>query len=243
MPENYTIPRAFAGWWRESLRQRGLFRTLSRLFASTWELLRDLTPSRRRMRFGDMDYDWDNGVNTTWANPSMYTRVRELFTERGYMPTEPDLFREVVGELQIDYAQFTFIDLGCGKGRALLLATEFPFRRVIGVELLPELIEIAQENARRFHDGAEQQRVELWCGDALQFNFPPEPLAIFLFDPFPEHILEQAIARLESSLRKRPRPLVIVYQNPISEHVLSNSGWLKRLRGDIRAAVYQSCIA
>jgi SAM-dependent methyltransferase len=240
MSETFSIGRAFAGWWRDSVHERGLRRTLARLVANTWELLRDLTPARRRLRFGDLDFDWENGVNTTWANPSMGTRVRELFTERGYMPTDPELFREVVGGLGIDYPNFTFIDLGCGKGRALLLASEYAFRRIIGVELLPEMHRVAEENARRFHDGAEQHRIELCCGDAREFTLPAEPLVIFLFDPFPEHILEQVIANMERSIREQPRPLIIVYQNPISEHVLSNTTWLKRVRGDIQAAVYES---
>jgi SAM-dependent methyltransferase len=242
MPDNLTISRAFVGWWRDSVQHRGPWRTVGRLTASVWELLRDLTPERRRMRFGDLDYDWDHAVNTTWANPSMGTRVREIFTERGYMPTEPDLFREVVGGLGIDYSQFTFIDLGCGKGRALLLASEHAFRRIIGVELLPELLRVAEENARRFRDGAEERRIELWLGDAREFSFPTEPLVIFLFDPFPEHVLEQVIANMERTVREHPRPLIVVYQNPISEHVLSNTAWLKRLHGDIRAAVYESRI-
>jgi len=192
------------------------------------------------MRYGDLEFDWECRVDTTWANPPLGTRLREIFSGRQYMPTEPELFRAVIGELDVPYDQFTFIDLGSGKGRALLLASEFPFRRILGVELLPELHAIAQENVRTYQKGAQQARIELWCGDARQFRFPPEPLVVFLFDPFPEHVLEQVLAALEQSVREISRPVWVVYQNPISEHVLSNSRWLRRVRGNIQYAVYVS---
>ena len=240
MPESSSISRAFLAWWRDSVQRLGAWRTLARLGVAAGGLLLDLMPARRRVRYGDLEFDWNNGVNTTWANPALGTRVRELFTGRRYMPTDPELFRESVGALGIEYSQFTFLDLGSGKGRALLLASEFPFRRILGVELLPALHHIAQENTRRFQQGAHQHRIELRCGDARQFCFPPEPLVVFLFDPFPAHILEQVVLRLEQSWRERPRKLLIVYQNPISEQVLSNTLWLRRRSGDVRVVIYEA---
>jgi SAM-dependent methyltransferase len=239
-PEPFTISRGFGQWWRDSMARRGFWRTLSGLALSAYELLRDLTPARRRLRYGDLEYDWEHHVNTSWVNPAFSTRLREVFAGRQYQPSDPELFREVIGGLEMDYSKFTFIDLGSGKGRALLLACEFPFRRIIGVELLAELHAIADENRRQFQEGAQQHRIELWCGDARQFNFPHEPLVVFLFDPFPEHILEQVMTKLQRSVREQPRPVIVVYQNPVSEHVLSNAGWVRRIRGDIRAAVYEA---
>jgi SAM-dependent methyltransferase len=212
------------------------------LFGSIYELLRDYAPARRRLRYGDIDYDCEHRVDTTWANVTLGTRLREIFVGRQYQPTDPDLFRGVIGELGIAYGEFTFIDLGSGKGRALLLASEFPFRRIIGVELLPELHAIAQQNAGRYQGAAQESRIELWCGDAREFQFPPEPSVVFLFDPFPEHILEQVLTNLERSVRQQPRHLVLVYQNPISEHVLSNACWLRRMQGDVQYAVYESVL-
>jgi SAM-dependent methyltransferase len=239
MPAPITTRGAFAQWWRESSRRIGRWHTLTALIASLFGLLRDYTPARRRMRYGDLDFDWDNRVDTTWSNVRFGTRLREILAGRPYQPTEPELFREMVAGLGIDFEQFTFVDLGSGKGRAVLLATEFPFGRLIGVELLPELHAIAQENGRRFQGGAQTHRIELLCGDARQFECPATPLVVFLFDPFPEHILEEVIAKLERSVREHPRRVIVVYQNPISEHVLSNAGWLRRSRGDIRCAIYE----
>ena len=255
-PPPFTLRRGFAAWWRDSVRQRGFWRTLGRLGSSASELLRDCAPARRRLRYGDLEYDWEWRVDTTWANPRFGTRLREIFAGRQYMPTDPELFRPVLHELGVPYEQFTFIDLGSGKGRALLLASEFPFRRIIGVELLPELHAVAQENIRTYQEGAQQARIELWCGDARQFPFPSEPLVVFLFDPFPEHVLEQVIAALGRSVRaascesrvasgeagdgKHAHQVYVVYQNPISEHVLSNSRWLRRVKGNIQYAVYSS---
>lgn len=240
MHESFTISRQLRQWWHDTRRQRGPVSALSRLLADFWEMIRDLTPARRRLRYGDLDYDWDHGVNTTWANPAFLTRVKEVLSGRQYMPTEPYLFRSFMAELPISFERFTFIDLGCGKGRALLLASECPFRRIVGVELLPELYHIAQENIGRFQQGAQRERFELYCGDARRFSFPPGPLVIFLFDPFPETVLGDVIANLQRSVEEDPREVFVVYENPISEHVLSGENWLRRMRGDAVVTFYRS---
>jgi SAM-dependent methyltransferase len=240
MRESFTFLGQLRQWWRDTRRQRSPLSAAGRLACDFWEMLRDLTPARRRLRYGDLDYDWEHGVSTTWAHPALRTRVREVLAGRQYMPTEPYLFRSFLAELPIACDRFTFLDLGCGKGRALLLASEWPFRRIVGVELLPELYRIAQENVARFQQGAERQRFELHCGDARRFAFPSGPLVIFLFDPFPETVLADVLANLRHSLAAEPREVHIVYENPISEHVLSGESWLQRVRGDAVVAFYRA---
>lgn len=241
-PAPFRLGPGLIAWLQESRRRIGFWGTLRQLSVSFYELLRDYTPGRRRLRYGDLEYDWEERVDTTRSNVRLGTRLREIVAERQYQPCDPGLFREAVGALAIDYRQFAFVDLGSGKGRALLLAAEFPFRRIQGVELLPELHSIAVQNARQFRAGAERQRIELRCGDARGFAYPSGPLLVFLFDPFPGHVLETVIANLGKAVRHEPRPLLLVYLNPISEHVLSNSGWLCRRCGSIQYAVYESSL-
>ena len=89
--------------------------------------------------------------------------------------------------LPIDYTQFTFIDLGSGKGRTLLIASDYPFRRIIGVELLGELHRIAQENIRTYQSPTRKCfALEIIRGDAREFTFPAEPSVIYLFNPLTE---------------------------------------------------------
>jgi hypothetical protein len=126
-------------WVRETARIRGAFGALRYYTAGTWELLRDLAPGRRRSRFGDIDYDFDHGVDTTWATVTLRTRVRELLSGARYQPSEPELFHKILTSLPVKPDGFTFIDLGSGKGRTLLMASDYPFARIIGVELLDEL--------------------------------------------------------------------------------------------------------
>src|SRR5262249_44405219 len=111
-----------------------------------------------------------------------------------YQPTDPALFREMMAALEIDFCEFTFIDIGSGKGRTLLMATDYPFRRILGVELLPDLHRIAQENIGKYKSDTQQCfAIEATRGDAREFAFPPAPMVLYLFNPLPEAGLEQLL--------------------------------------------------
>jgi len=111
--------------------------------------VRESTPERRRQRYGDMEYDWEHRVNTTSGTVGGRERLLGLL-HSAYQPTDPALFREMMASLPIELDTFTFVDLGSGKGRTLLMASEYPFRRIVGVELLPALHQVAQENLARY---------------------------------------------------------------------------------------------
>lgn len=225
-------------WWKESREHDGLPKTLLRLTGALWEFARDSTPARRRQRYGDVDYDWDFRVDTTSATVGWRERLLgELHSP--YQATEPGLFREMLSHLKIDFRDFTFIDLGSGKGRTLLMAADFPFRRILGVELLPALHEIALENIRRYKSESQQcSAVESMCKDAREFLFPTEPIVLYLFNPLPEAGLRQVIQNLESSLRENPRPVYVLYHNPLLEHVLAESVVLKKVDGTEQYTIY-----
>ena len=188
-------------WVRETVRTRGALGALRYYALGTFELLRDLTPGRRRSRYGDIDYDFEHGVDTTWATVSLQTRFRELLSGGQYQPSEPELFRQILRALPAKPDGFTFIDLGSGKGRTLLMASDFAFQRIIGVELLTELDAIAKQNIARYH--GDQQKcfaIESQAQDAREFVFPAEPMVLYLFNPFPEHVLRVVLANLRDSL-------------------------------------------
>ena len=234
-----TIPGALVRWWRENLPRLGLARASGMFLGEMWEFLREATPGRRKQRYGDIDFDWDNRVDTTSANVSRRADLLAVLTGHRYQPSDPATFHESIRSLGIDYGQFEFVDLGSGKGRTLLMASEYPFRRIVGVEAVAALHRVALENLRRFKS-ATQKCFELdsLCGDARDFQFPPAPLVLFLFNPLPEAGLRMVMANLRASLREHPRPLCVVYHNPLLEHVLEEDGGLRRLSGDLRYAIY-----
>jgi SAM-dependent methyltransferase len=231
-------------WWSEVAEREGRLEATRQLLGAMTEFVRDSLPERRRLRYGDADYDWEHRVNTTSAAVSWRDRLLGAL-HSPYQPTEAGLFHEMIAALSgqpgFDFPDFTFVDLGSGKGRTLLMAADYPFRRIVGVELLPSLHQIAQENLRQYR--SESQRcftVEAICADATEFSFPSEPLVLYLFNPFPEAGLRHVIGNLQSSLLEHPRTMYVLYHNPVMEHVLVEGAGLKKIFGTHQYSVFAS---
>jgi hypothetical protein len=230
-------------WVRDSLRHRGIAGTLRYYAREFRDLLLDLTPSRRKSRYGDIDFDFEHNVDTTWATVSLRTRLREWLSGGQYQPSEPALFREMLDSLPAAVNGFTFIDLGSGKGRTLLMASSCPFRRIIGVELLEELNTIALQNIARYR--SDQQKclaIESQAGDAQHFEFPAEPTVLYLFNPFPRHVWRQVLANLRSSLVADPRPMYVIYHNPVHEDIVAAQSWLRELARTYQFVLYEATL-
>lgn len=198
---------------RSSLRKNGWWRTLT------------LIP--RNIVFHLTDFDRKYGTNTGMQAEDDAGLPQE---HEGYEGAPPRLFHRIIRSLDIEPEQYAFIDLGSGKGKALLLAAHHPFRRVIGVEYNPRLDAIAAENARIYrHPERRVDAIETVCGDAGAFDLPPGPLLIYLFNPFKAAIMERVLANLESSLQAEPRDVLIVYQNPTQRRLLDQAPFLEPL--------------
>lgn len=237
-----SILSAAHSYWNEQRSQRGLVRGTRDLLGAVWEFARDSTPSRLRSRFGDADYDWDYRVNTTSGAVGWRDRLLGTFYSL-YQPTEPAQFREMIETLQqkrnLNLDEFTFVDLGSGKGRTLLMASDYPFRRILGVELLPSLHQIAQENLSRYKSDSQRCfHLESVCADATAFALPAEPLVLYLFNPFLEAGVRRTAENLKSSLQQHPRAAYVLYHNPQLEHVLAEETFLTKITGTYQYSIF-----
>lgn len=244
MPSDFSrqLNSSFRDWWREQTRARGLVGAASLLVRELWGFVRDSTPARRRSRYGDMEYDWEQRVNTTAGSVDWRTRLVGVF-HSPYQPTESAVFRKMMAALPIDFREFTFIDIGSGKGRTLLMAAEYPFRGVIGVELIAELHHAAEENIAAWRAQSPARAVasiDALCTDARGFVFPGTPLVVYLFNPLPEAGLRHVIRNLEDSWKLAPRAVWIVYHNPLLESVLTRSEIFTKDRGELEYSVFKT---
>ena len=248
-PARISVLQTAWRWWRHAAAYEGYVRATRRLLGVMWEYVRDSTPQRLRQRYGDADYDWDYRVNTTSGAVGWRDRLLGIF-HSAYQPTEPAAFHEMLNALQqlpspeqatLNFRDFTFVDLGSGKGRTLLMASDYPFRRIVGVELLPSLHQIAQQNLLQYKNEAQKCfALEAICADAAAFPFPSDPLVIYLFNPLPETGLRQVLVNLQQSLRAHPRPVYVLYHNPLLEHVLSEKALLRRIVGSPQYSLFCS---
>lgn len=233
-----SIAGVVRAWWGENRRQRGFLSTARDFASRVLEFVRESFPDRKRQRYGDIDFDWDYRVDTTCANVGWRDRLLGMFLSP-YQATEPAFFHEMFQALAIDFSQFTFIDLGSGKGRTLLMAADYPFRRIVGLELVPTLHAAAVKNIEIYK--SENRRcfaVESICADARQFVFPPEPTVLYLFNPLPPEGLAKVVANLEKSLDEHPRVLYVLYHNPSLERILVGNHTLKRVSGTHQYVIY-----
>ncbi len=112
-------------------------------------------------------------------------------------------------------ASYAFVDLGCGKGRAVLLASELGFREVIGVELNPDLMRVAEANLAIWKEaGKGSGAARVVRGDATEFELPPGPCLVYLVNPFGAVVLRKLLQKLEARAAAGGGPLDVIYQNP-----------------------------
>lgn len=147
-----------------------------------------------------------------------------------YYAVSPSIFRSLLDlwqtrcEPPFPLDRYTFVDIGCGKGRALILAAENPFEEVVGIELNPGLAAIARANlaavGRRFDPLAPVRLIE---GDALVSPLPASPTLVFLFHPFEAPAIQRLLRIIEAQFATRPGHLDVLYVNAEHASLLDRS--------------------
>ncbi len=170
-------------------------------------------------------FDHKYGTDTAGELQIKDANVPDSQTKSGaqlYWATPERIDRYLLNSLEIEYSQYTFIDFGSGKGRVLLVASSYPFRQIIGVEFVPELHEIAENNIRHYKAPDQKcQSISSVCMDATKFTLPKTPLVLHFYHPFKSQsdILAQVIGRIDQSLTANPRPVWIVYVHHVDDAV------------------------
>ena len=125
---------------------------------------------------------------------------------------------------------YSFVDVGAGKGRALLLAAELPFRKVVGVEVSEELARIAQRNVARWSRVAKPKaKIRVVHEDAAKFRWPRTPLLVYLYNPFACSLVAQMAERLAAAAATGSGLVDLLYVNPTCADTLTTQGLFVRL--------------
>ncbi|MCU1253468.1 MAG: class SAM-dependent methyltransferase [Edaphobacter sp.] len=173
-------------------------------------------------------FDLEHGTDTGGLIPGSELGVghrHDLFIA-GYVGVPPSGFRAAISRwegigLRHRIEDYTFLDLGCGKGRAVLLASELGFREAVGVELNPGLAEIARANAMLWTGaGKARSPIRIECKDATEVGWPSGPCLVYFYNPFAETVMRAVVEAMREEFGDRGHELEVVYQKPEQAAVL-----------------------
>ena len=190
----------------------------------------NIAPNRNTAHPFDLKYGTDTGG---YLSPDQLRSGQKCDAmNNGYSAVAPSVFREAcrrwretLSESAARVEAYTFVDVGAGKGRALLLASELPFRRVIGVELNEDLARIAQRNnaawSRITHS---RPKIRVMQKDAADFRWPRSPLLVYLNNPFDCELMEHLEAQIAAAAQSAHGLADILYVNPACGDTLTRHG-------------------
>jgi len=238
---------------QKSLARRGVIASIFRGVLLPIQLFREHRSAKQLAReTARSDFDVAHGVDTD-GDTGGVTFLSDLEIPSAnwiygfnYLPIDAEQFRAAISTLEIEFNDFVFIDYGSGKGRALLFASSFPFKRIIGIEFAPELDAIAQKNIRKYSSPDQKcNSIEAYCMDFTQYSLPPEPSVLFFNRPSEAVPLAKALENIRKSFRETPRPIYVVFIAPAYkeiETVLDSADFLVKIaeNRDVAFMVYRS---
>jgi hypothetical protein len=182
-------------------------------------------------------FDRENGVQTSGLIPGRYLKTGHAHDRQStaYFAVAPSVFRALVRRWlrtrpETPIERFTFIDAGAGMGRAMLLAAEYTFRGVTGIELNPILAKVARRNLAIWNEaGRACVPMQILCGDAVDAVFPDGPCLVFLFNPFGASVMRWLLKRVTVAFADRPGQLDLLYVNNEQEGVIEGQQGFTRL--------------
>ena len=185
----------------------------------------------------DQEFDAEHGTDTAGSVEPGNLGIGNADSRKlaiRYLPSPLRVTSWMLDRISIDPREYSFVDLGCGKGRVLLVAAQQPFRKIVGVEISTDLAGIARRNIDRFRPSSEQIRaITVENTDVRKFTMPPGNLLIHMYHPFDPAISAAVFARLAATLP--PRRIVVAYLTythsvPSIAEMFAASGWLRLLR-------------
>jgi SAM-dependent methyltransferase len=119
----------------------------------------------------------------------------------------------------------SLIDLGCGKGRVLVVAAYFGFTNITGIDFATELCEEASANMKKLYQKFPGVKWKVINDNVTSYNIAPGDSVFFLFNPFTEEIIKIFLEKLENSCRQFPRTTWFLYASPLHKEILLNRGY------------------
>lgn len=188
-------------------------------------------------------FDLENSVQTSGLIPGRFLKTGHAHDRHStaYFGVAPSVFHALLKRWRrtkpiAPIEEFTFLDLGAGMGRAILLASEYPFRKVTGIELNPILAETARRNLAQWRAaGRVRSPATVVHGDALTARLPRGPSLVFLFNPFGPSVMRRVVNRFAARYANRPGQLDLLYVNNEQDRIIGlQSGFTRLFFGQIR---------
>jgi len=196
---------------RWSLRQRGVRHSLRSIRSFLRTELRKYREAAFDRRYGTETHQRLDLKEL----PSLTGKLPQALAEWSYEAVDGPRFRKLLSKVPASPERLNFIDVGSGKGRAVMLAAQYPFRRVIGVEFAAELYELARKNAAIFATQVSPLApMEFVLADFLGYTPPAHDAIFFLKNPFPHHVARHVIARIHELAQAHMREAYVVYTEP-----------------------------
>ncbi|MBD0278534.1 MAG: class I SAM-dependent methyltransferase [Flavisolibacter sp.] len=172
---------------------------------------------------GEVKYN----INTTAIVQTNKLTIQGIDTSSAneYMPSDYVLLEKVLRELNRYTHNKTFLDIGCGRGRTLIVAAHYGFKDITGVEFIAAHCRHAQQQIKRKEHQFEAVTFHIECMDAVHYTIPGDVQTIFLYNPFNETVIDIVIKNILKSLSKNRRPLFVVYLSPVHKQHFINAGF------------------
>ncbi len=133
-----------------------------------------------------------------------------------YMATTEQTFKRIIKDIPKEYFNKNFLDIGCGRGKVLILAKENGFKaKIIGIELSKKLVESCKENISKNYKNIQVKNI-----NALDYKISNNDGVFFFYNPFSEVVFNQVLNNIIESVIKEPRKILVVYVNPTFEQKL-----------------------
>lgn len=174
----------------------------------------------RRNRLQEQCIEQRFSIETSVPETDYLRDVRSTNKEYAvpYEPIQLNVFRDMMASLkQIigDPRIYNFIDLGSGKGRALIYASEAGFERCTGIEFSEELHEKALANIDSYSSISHRKReFYLYCIDAAEFTLPDDDIVLFMYNPFGIEVMRAVLGRIDDFVTSNSNEMYVLYRNP-----------------------------
>jgi SAM-dependent methyltransferase len=190
--------------------------------ASNWGIRIALFTLRQELK-GEKKY----GINTTSANNLSDFEIKgnQLPHATEYMPVNYFTIEHVLDHIPENAKQGTFLDIGCGKGRALCVAAAYGFTKLYGIDFAKQLISQAEQNLAVTKTHVPALQYELSWSDISPLEISKDVSTVFLFNPFDEVLMKSIIHKINRSLRQYPRELYVLYCSPRHEELFFADGY------------------